>query len=910
MLAEPGLSDARIDALFAEARAAEIAGRFEAALASLAIAVAELHQRGKLYQYPFEWLARLQCELGDLAQAERSLLAAREIAAEAGHRAGVFRMDVQRARVACASQQLEHAAALISELRGGGEAIGPPDPQRAAAIAASIDALVFVDRGRDASVLRAEAALAIAELWAEQGKYRSALWLVERFERPIAAAGAVIRSEQVELLRIEWLIAAGELADAERRLEHRAGEGIDAIGLAVVRARAALLGGRLAQAIAQLDTLARAPVTAPRLYACACAVRIAILIELNLCVAAVETSAAAIATLGAARGAHPLIAMLDTARRVAEARRRSALALWELPVVALGSVPPAGAGAQVAFDAVAAGASCLAASWTTAANAVLFALERGDLTAAIAAHDALARITHGVESSYIAARVQFSAAVIDYHRAPSEATLSALLEVGARMHEIGARQDEAQAFRFAAWSAARLGRAADHAACARHASGVIDEIAGELDAGSRALYLLNKWSGRDEVVSGRMRQLLADRRGRPRKPRTREVLRAFHEIERLTHWPIDDAFGDTAATRLAGDATADVVVEWLTEQLSSRAARATQRGFALRSTLGLWWFPDATLVLHYHVLPDRTLLFRIARRHLDVKLLPVGRIQLQGDLRGAVDDRDRLRELADQLGIAEALRQLPGIRRLVIIPHGAVAGVPFAALRVGELALCERVVVSQIDRLSRLRRPRRRHRAPARLVSVGLTSYAGSGHPDLPQTEAEARAVATALGAEASPQLYLGDQATCARVSSAMPTATHLHIASHGLFDLERPARSGVVLRDAAGHGALTLHQLRRLDLRGMELATLATCRSAQSAQLPGRERICLPSALLDAGARGVIASLWPVEDEPSLELMTALYRRLRTEPPATALARMQAERCGLGGSARSWAGLVFYGNE
>jgi CHAT domain-containing protein len=71
-----------------------------------------------------------------------------------------------------------------------------------------------------------------------------------------------------------------------------------------------------------------------------------------------------------------------------------------------------------------------------------------------------------------------------------------------------------------------------------------------------------------------------------------------------------------------------------------------------------------------------------------------------------------------------------------------------------------------------------------------------------------------------------------------------------------------------------------------------------------------LPTALLDAGVRGVIASLWPVEDQPSVEIMTALYRRLRTEPPAIALARMQAEQWRTDPSARHWAGLVFYGNE
>src|SRR5262249_44987487 len=153
----------------------------------------------------------------------------------------------------------------------------------------------------------------------------------------------------------------------------------------------------------------QAPVTAPRLYACACAVRIATLIELNLHIAAADVATAAITALGTARGVQPLVAMLEKARCGAQARRRSAFALWELPVMVRGSVPAAGASAATALDAATGGDSSFAATWTAAANDVLFALERDDLPAAIAAREALQRATHGVESSYVAARVQFSA---------------------------------------------------------------------------------------------------------------------------------------------------------------------------------------------------------------------------------------------------------------------------------------------------------------------------------------------------------------------------------------------------------------------------------------------------------------------------------------------------------------------
>jgi hypothetical protein len=821
-------------------------------------------------------------------------------------------MDIARARVACAAPDLATAERLLSELRSDdGVPLGPPSTERSAAIVSWLKALRFRDRPvQNISVLQVEAAMVIAELWAEQGKYRSALALVAAIEAALVDAKIAIRLEQVQLLRIEWLLAAGELSEAERRLAQGGfGEGIDAIRAAVVRGRAALLGGRLAQAISQLELIDTAPVTSPALFAYAAALRVAIQLELNLHTAAAETATAAIARLGDGPGVHRLVALLDNAKLRAAAMRRSAIALWELPVLALNDDDLVADSGWSVFAASPAGGSRFTTAWTTAANAVLVALERGELAAAITQHGELERITQGVESRYITARVQLSAALVEYCHGPGESTLAALLEVAQELHAIGARQDEAQAVRFAARASARLGRTGDYIELARRAAAIIDEIAGELDATARTAYLMNKWNGRDELVAGRMRELLADGDDRPRRPSRREILQVFRQVDTLTHWPIDDAFGEDHARKLAGNATSDTVLRWLDERRAAAASHAsTQRGFALRSTLSLWWFPARTLVLHYHVLPDRTYLFRIARHHLDVMILPVGRVHLQMDMRAAVDDHEQLRWLATHLGVTDSLDKFRDLRRLVIVPHDAIANIPFAALPVHGGALCERVAITQLDRLSRLRR-RRQRTSVGRFVTVGLSSYAGSGLVDLPATETEALAVAAALGIGTTDS-YTDAAATRTATRAALPGATHMHIAAHGHFDHRNPADSGVLLRDGNGFGTLTLHELRKLDLRRMQLATLATCHSAESARLPGRERICLPTALLDGGARGVIASLWPVEDQASVEIMTALYQHLRTEAPATALARTQADQCRADQSARNWAGLVFYGND
>jgi hypothetical protein len=107
----------------------------------------------------------------------------------------MFRMDVARARVACSAQDFATSERLLGALRGDGESLGTLATECLVEIAAWIDVLRFAERpDHNVAVLQGELALTIAELWSEQGRYRSALRLVEWFAPRIEAAGP----EQVE----------------------------------------------------------------------------------------------------------------------------------------------------------------------------------------------------------------------------------------------------------------------------------------------------------------------------------------------------------------------------------------------------------------------------------------------------------------------------------------------------------------------------------------------------------------------------------------------------------------------------------------------------------------------------------------------------------------------------------------
>jgi len=68
-----------------------------------------------------------------------------------------------------------------------------------------------------------------------------------------------------------------------------------------------------------------------------------------------------------------------------------------------------------------------------------------------------------------------------------------------------------------------------------------------------------------------------------------------------------------------------------------------------------------------------------------------------------------------------------------------------------------------------------------------------------------------------------------------------------------------------------------RLDA---DLVTLSACESALGAEIGSEGLFGLTRAFEYAGARSVLASLWKVGDEATLELMTRFYANLKAGQP------------------------------
>ena len=143
-----------------------------------------------------------------------------------------------------------------------------------------------------------------------------------------------------------------------------------------------------------------------------------------------------------------------------------------------------------------------------------------------------------------------------------------------------------------------------------------------------------------------------------------------------------------------------------------------------------------------------------------------------------------------------------------------------------------------------------------------------------------------------------------------------LHVVTHGVLDALKPERSGLVLslideNQKPIAGFVSLADIYRL--RAPDLVVLSACSTALGQRQDGEGLIGVMRGFMYAGASGVVASLWRVDDHASAELMKHFYVNMlqRGMGPAAALrdAQNQIRSRPEWSSPYYWAGFTFQGN-
>jgi CHAT domain-containing protein len=217
--------------------------------------------------------------------------------------------------------------------------------------------------------------------------------------------------------------------------------------------------------------------------------------------------------------------------------------------------------------------------------------------------------------------------------------------------------------------------------------------------------------------------------------------------------------------------------------------------------------------------------------------------------------------------LIEPLAAVLGNRALLIVPHGGLHYLPFAALHDGKSFLLEQHalrVTASTSALQYLHPEPGGSRSPALILGDPLRN--------LPSAEAEARRLGRLLSGS---RVLIGNEATRKALLAGAPRAHTLHIASHALFDTDKPLESMLILApEGSDDGEFHIGDIYGLDLAA-DLVTLSACETGLGRITDGGEVIGMIRGFLYAGATSVVASLWPVPDEETALLMENFYTNL-----------------------------------
>ncbi len=291
-------------------------------------------------------------------------------------------------------------------------------------------------------------------------------------------------------------------------------------------------------------------------------------------------------------------------------------------------------------------------------------------------------------------------------------------------------------------------------------------------------------------------------------------------------------------------------------------------------------------------------------------------------------------------------------KRVVVVPDGALAYIPFDALYVAPgRRLIEESDVTAVYSLSSLKLVREaaknRARAPKLAAVFADPVFAandprvrGSGNPGAPaasnaelvrsandaglksldrlvSTRREAAAIAALVPATQLWEALDFDASAAAVKDARLADYRIVHFATHGLMNSRDPHLSGLVfsLVDRQGrprNGFLRADEISSLKLNA-DLVVLSACQTALGKELRGEGLLGLARGFMYAGAPRVVASLWRVADTATAELMSNFYQALLRGhvAPSEALrtAKMRLLRDPLHASPYYWAGFTMQGD-
>ena len=311
---------------------------------------------------------------------------------------------------------------------------------------------------------------------------------------------------------------------------------------------------------------------------------------------------------------------------------------------------------------------------------------------------------------------------------------------------------------------------------------------------------------------------------------------------------------------------------------------------------------DRTL-LSFLVGDRETVAFVVTADTLVARVLPTGQAEIERLMRqaggpwrsGAPDAAVRLGPLHSlHERLVRPLRDLVPTRGgLVVVPDGPLADLPFETLVEAPATdyaeaqfLVRRQPVSTDLAAALLIDDAGRAEAdfPLGLAAFGRGRFEGDGGTlrgrggpllaNLPNVAAEIARIRAYVG---NHEATLDDDATEAQFNATAGQARVVHVASHAEADPAFPLYSRIYLwddPDDEDDGVVHLFELQALRLPA-DLVVLSGCSTAAGQAQAGEGTIGLQYGVRAAGAHAALATLWPVDDRATAEIVDTFYKGL-----------------------------------
>ena len=162
----------------------------------------------------------------------------------------------------------------------------------------------------------------------------------------------------------------------------------------------------------------------------------------------------------------------------------------------------------------------------------------------------------------------------------------------------------------------------------------------------------------------------------------------------------------------------------------------------------------------------------------------------------------------------------------------------------------------------------------------------------------------------------VGKQATKDEVLRRISSVALVHIAAHGKLETGEIALAPNRTRSSSGNPAsedylLTMKDVLDAQIRA-RLVVLSCCHSARG-KVKSEGVVGIARAVLGAGARAVLVSLWAIDDEATMEFMKVFYQYLvrgRSASEALNKAMKSMRESDRFSAVKYWAPFVLIGDD